>query len=511
MPNEHFAFGPFMLDVDRGTLSRDGRPMAVGHKGLLLLQAFLQSRGKILDKASLMDVAWPGAAVEESNLSVQIAALRKLLSTAHDGSEWIATVPRVGYRFAGLVTPPAQTATTDGAEGNSLSRPSIAVLPFGIIGEADKEYLADGLTEDIITALSRFRWFRVIGRNSAFAFKGKLIDVLQIARELGARYVLQGSVRHSALRLRISAQFIDASDGSNVWAERYDLEMADVFAIQDEIAERVAGAIEPELLKTESYLAATRHTGNMTAWDLVRRGTWHFHKVTREDHLTARTLFRRACAIDPDLPESHIWLGRVSAGIIAYGWSDAPNADSKEGVDAAARAIALDPRDPYAHYAFAIANAYGNAPTVAISAAEKAITLSSSFALGYLVLGMARLFAGLARQAIEPLEHGLMLNPNDPQNLVWYNVLAYAQLLAGEPERALASANKVLAVRPTFRPTFETLACCHVSLGKLGDARHCASRMNKLQGPESHFLAPLKQLHPEWDERISQMLEQARS
>ena len=508
MPHEHFTFGPFMLDMDRGMLSRDGRPVAVGQKGLLLLQAFLQWPGKIYDKAGLMDVAWPGVAVEESNLSVQIAALRKLLGTAHDGSEWITTVPRVGYRFAGPVAP--QTVVAE-REGNGQPRPSIAVLPFGIIGEADKEYLADGLTEDVITALSRFRWFGVIGRNSAFTFKGKQMDVLQAARELGARYVLQGSVRQSALRLRITAQFIDASDGSNVWAERYDLEMADVFAIQDEIAERVAGAIEPELLKTESHLAAMRHTGNMTAWDLVRQGMWHFHKVTREGHLAARTLFRRACAIDPDLPESHIWLGRVSAGIIAYGWSDAPSADSKEGVDAAARAITLDPRDPYAHYAFAIANAYSNAPLVAASAAEKAIALSSSFALGHMVLGMARLFAGLAREAIEPLEHGLALNPNDPQNLAWYNVLAYAQLFSGEAERALATANKVLAIRPNFRPTFETLACCYVAVGKLDNAHRCASRMNELAGPESHFLAPLKQLHPKWDQRISQMLDRART
>jgi len=509
MPHERFTFGPFMLEMDRGMLLRDGRPVAVGQKGLLLLQAFLQSPGKILGKASLMDVAWPGVAVEESNLSVQIAALRKLLGTAHDGSEWITTVPRVGYRFAGPVAPPAQAAAPERAEGNAQSRPSIAVLPFGIIGEADKEYLADGLTEDVITALSRFRWFRVIGRSSAFIFKGKQMDALQTARELGARYVLQGSVRQSALRLRITAQFIDANDGSNVWAERYDLEMADVFAIQDEIAERVAGAIEPELLKTESHLAAMRHTGNMTAWDLVRQGMWHFHKVTREGHLAARALFRRACAIDPDLPESHIWLGRVSAGIVAYGWSDAPGADSKEGVDAAAHAISLDPRDPYAHYAFAIANAY-SAPLVAVPAAEKAIALSSSFALGHLVLGMARLFAGLAREAIEPLEHGLALNPNDPQNLVWYNLLAYAQLLAGEAERALATANTVLAIRPTFRPTLETLACCHVALGQVDDALRCASRMNEVGGPESHFLAPLKRLHPEWGERISQMLVRAR-
>ncbi|MEH2542839.1 MULTISPECIES: tetratricopeptide repeat protein [unclassified Bradyrhizobium] len=234
---------------------------------------------------------------------------------------------------------------------------------------------------------------------------------------------------------------------------------------------------------------------------------WHFHKVTRVGHLAARTLFRRACAIDPDLPESHIWLGRVSAGIIAYGWSDTPAVDSKEGVDAAAHAITLDPRDPYAHYAFAIANAYNNAPLVAVSAAEKAIALSSSFALGHLILGLARLFAGLAREAIEPLEHGLTLNPNDPQNLAWYNLLAHAQLLAGDAESALATANKALAIRPTFRPTFETLTCCHIALGNLDDARQCASRMSELREPQSHFLAPLRQLHPEWDERISQLLD----
>ena len=506
MEAERFTFGPFVLDRSRGTLLRDAQPVAVGHKGLLLLQAFLQAPGKIIDKASLMDAAWPDTAVEESNLSVQIAALRKLLGTAPDGSEWIATVPRVGYRFAGPVAPPVEPARAEAPQ----SRPGIAVLPFGIIGDPGKEYLADGLTEDIITALARFRWFRVVARSSAFTFKDKAPDVRQAAHELGAGYVLQGRVRQAAARLRISAQLIHAADGRHVWAERYDLEMADVFAIQDEIAERVAGAIEPELLKTESRLAATRHTGNMTAWDLVRQGMWHFHKIAPDGHLAARELFRRACAVDPELPESHIWLGRVSAGIIAYGWSATPEADSKEGMEAAARAIALDPGDPYAHYAFAIANAYGGDPAAAIPAAERAIALSSSFALGYLVLGMAHLFAGDAVGAIEPLEHGLTLNPNDPQNLAWYNLLAYAHLLADEPERALASASKALAVRPTFRPTFETLACCHVALGQHDEARRCAERMSALDGPASHFLTPLRQHHAGWDARLAHMLREVR-
>jgi len=501
-----FTFGDFVLDMDRGTLLRAGQPVAVGHKGLLLLQAFLQSPGKVIDKAALMDAAWPDIAVEESNLSVQIAALRKLLGAAPDASEWISTVPRVGYRFAGPVAAPRDPPSIESAP---QARPAIAVLPFAIMADAGKEYLADGLTEDIITALTRFRWFRVVARNSAFALKDRAPDVRLAAHELGANYVVQGSVRHVAERLRISAQLIDANDGRHVFAERYDLAMADVFAIQDDIAERVAGAIEPELLKTESHLAATRHTGNMTAWDLVRQGMWHFHKVARESHLTARDLFRRAAAIDPGLPEARIWLGRVSAGIVAYGWSDAPEADSREAVEAATGAIALDPNDPYAHYAFAIASAYGEAPAAAIPAAERAIALSSSFALGHLVLGMARLFAGDAHGAVAPLEHGLTLNPNDPQNLAWFNLLAHAQLLAGEPERALMSANKALAVRPTFRPTFETLACCHAALGNLDDARRWTDRMKQQDGPVSHFLAPLKRHHPEWDERISRMLGRA--
>src|SRR5690606_28368919 len=226
--------------------------------------------------------AWGDAAVEESNLSVQIAALRKILGPAPDGGEWIATVPRVGYQFVGEPAPQAR----DGAGRPDTAKPSIAVLPFvNRSGDGEQEYLADGITEDIITALTRFRWFFVIARNSSFAYKDKPLGAKQIADELGVRYLLEGSLRSSGARIRISAQLVEAASGTHVWAERYDLERTELFAIQDEIAERVAGAIEPELLKSEGALAAARHTGNMTAWDLVRRGTWHFHQVTRDNHL----------------------------------------------------------------------------------------------------------------------------------------------------------------------------------------------------------------------------------
>src|ERR1700722_17868935 len=214
------SFGPFILDSVRGTLTRDGRLVPANHKGIALLTALLRTPGEVVGKTTLMDAAWPGTSVEESNLSVQIAALRKLLGGMGDGGEWIVTVPRVGYRFAGSVS---------GADGSSSdpdteARPLIAVLPFGIASdEAGKGYLADGITADIITALARYRWFCVV-RGLAFAQREGRIDSASAASyALGARYALYGSVRLAAQRLRISVQLVDVQSGAHLWAERYDL------------------------------------------------------------------------------------------------------------------------------------------------------------------------------------------------------------------------------------------------------------------------------------------------
>jgi TolB-like protein len=505
-----FAFGPFVLDTRRGKLLQEGRPIAVSSKGLRLLEALLRSPGRVLTKAELMQAAWGDTAVEESNLSVQIAALRKQLGPTADGGDWITTVPRVGYRFVGL---PAQGPTEGIGETSSPSierehRPSIAVLPFAnLSGEKEQEYLADGITEDIITALTRFRWFFVIARNSSFSYKGKSLDAKQVAQELGVRYLLEGSVRKSGQHVRISAQLVDATSGKHIWAERYDLELTEVFAIQDEIAERVAGAIEPELLRTEGAQAAARHTGNMTAWDLVRRGTWHFHQVTRENHLKARELFRQACRLDPDLPEAHLWLGRVSAGVVPYGWSDNPAADLQEGVEAALKAIQLDERNPYSHYALAIVSAFSDKLDQSISAARKAIEISPSFALGHLVLGMALLFNGRAAEAIAPLEYGLRLSPYDPQNFVWFNVLALARLFSGRAEAGLEAAARALQVRPNWWTSLEVLVCCYAALGKWDEARRCAQQMASVTKQPGDVLAPLKTHNPGWADEMNNALQ----
>lgn len=386
-------------------------------------------------------------------------------------------------------------------------KPSIAVLPFqNMSGDPEQEYFADGITEDIITMLSRFRWFFVIARNSTFTYKTKLVDVKQVARELGVRYLLEGSVRRSGKRIRIAAQLIDAVTTTHIWAERYDRDLTDIFDVQDEITEQVAGAIEPELLKTEG-LAAISRTENLTAWDLVRQGMWHFHKVTAETHLRARQLFRQAAKLDPKLLEAQIWLGRVNAGLGFYGWTEDPKGDLREGMQAALNAVQLDERNPYSHYALAIVSVVSGELEQAIRAAEKANEISPSFALGHFVLGMARLFSGRPEAAIEPLEHGLRLNPFDPQNFVWFQTLAFAEYFAGNRSAALQAALRALNVRPSWRPTLEVVALCYAALDRLDEARTFVDQVRHLEKPSTDAFALMKRHNPEWAAAMAAMLE----
>jgi TolB-like protein len=513
MSEQRFLFGQFMFDPGRGTLSRDGDVVPIGHRALSVLHALLKAQGQVVTKAELMAFAWPDAVVEESNLSVQIAALRKLLSQASGEDDWIATVARVGYRFAGTVVPCEGAADEPGRDGvtHPAAKPSLAVLPFdNLSGDADQEYFADGVTEDIIAALSRFRWFFVMARNASFTFKRKAVGAREVAQVLGVRYVLAGSVRKSANRMRISAQLIDAQRATQLWADHYDFELGELLSVQDDIAQQVVGAIEPELLRTESTLAVT-HRGrrDMTGWDLVHQGTWYFHQVTRSTHLRARDLFREACKADPQLAEAHAWLGRVSAGIVAYGWSDDEASDLREGIGAALRAVQIDDKNPYAHYALAITSVYDGNFGQAVRAGEMAIELSPGFALGHLVLGMACLFSGHASQAAQSLERGLRLNPHDPQNFVWHNILALAHLFERRHERALQCAVTALKVRPNWQPAMETAACCYQALGRGEAARECVERLARCDTSSADALAPLKRANPRWHDEMKRLLHDA--
>jgi TolB-like protein len=351
----------------------------------------------VLAKTDLMQAAWPVMVVEESNLSVQIAALRKQLGPSPDGSDWIVTVPRVGYRFIGPVHARSAVPNTSADRiAENVERPSIAVLPFtNLSGSPDQQYFGDAIANDIITALTRFRWFSVVARNSSFAFRDSSIDVREIANRLGARYVVEGSHRQVGHRVRITAQLIDASTGSHIWAERYERDVADIFVIQDEITDSVIGAVEPVLLKTESRLAhAAGYVEGKTAWNLVRRGVWQFHKVERESHLKARDLFRSAAALDPELAEAHLWLARVSGGSLGLdrrARSRPPGGPNGRFYgDPTRREKPLRPLRARNH------KLLGGRLSTGAAGGHAAIDLSPGFALGHLVLGMATLYSGQA-------------------------------------------------------------------------------------------------------------------
>jgi adenylate cyclase len=389
-------------------------------------------------------------------------------------------------------------------------KPSIAVLPFtNMSGDADQEYFADGIAEDLITALSKVRWFFVISRNSSFTYKGKAVDLKLVGRELGVRYVLEGSVRKAGNRVRVTAQLIDAISGHHVWSERFDRDLVDIFSVQDEITERVAGAIEPEVLKIESGRVAARGAINLSAWDLVRQGTWHFHQVTPAGHARARELFREAIKLDAKLPDSHVWLARVSAGIVAFGWSNHPQEDLREGLQAAHLAIRLDEKDAYSHYALAIMSVFSDALEQAVRAAQEAVEINPSFAIGYFALGLSQLFSGNARDAIDSIERGLRLNPYDPQNFVWLQMLALAYYFVDQKEKALQTANRASKIRPNWLPTLETLAICYAALDRMEEAGDCARQMRELERPKGDLFALLKTHNPQWTEIMATMLRKA--
>ncbi|MBB2718829.1 UNVERIFIED_ORG: TolB-like protein [Rhizobium etli] len=508
MNTQHLAFGHFEFIAENGCLLRDDRPVAIGARGASLLAVLLAAQGGVVSKSALMDAVWPGLAVEESNLSVQIAALRKLLGPASDGGEWIVTVPRLGYRFSGRVE-----SASDGADSGWHARaepnPGIAVLPFeNLGGDTEKQYLADGIADDLIIALTRFRWLRVASRGASFARWNGSRDPRAVGHELGVNFLVDGAIRYTGDRIRISVHLADAAKGATVWSEHYDLQLAEIFAVQDAIAERIAAAVEPELLLRHG-LAVAPHTGNITAWDLVRQGTFNFHKVSQPTHLLARRFFREAAELDPMLPEAQIWRARVNAGLVAYGWTDDPAADGQEGLSAALRAIYLDARNPYSHYALAIVSAYTGRADQAILAAERSIELGSSFALGHLVLGMARLFSGDAAGARKPLSRGLELNPHDPQNGVWFSLLMLARFFSDDVEGALEVGRAALKARPDWPALMRIQACCCMAVGNIEQARRFAAAANGIPESAGDALGPFRDGNQPWATRLSGLLQEA--
>ena len=362
-----FHFSDHVLDVDLRELTRGGESVPVEPQVFDLLVHLIENRDHVVTKDDLIETVWDGRIVSESTLTSRINAARKAVGDSGKDQIMIRTLARKGFRFVGEVQP--QAANGGEARGEAprlaaageplyrqlpaLDRTAIAVLPFAnLSGEPEQEYFSEGIAEDIITALSKLRWFYVIARNSSFIYRGKSVHHQRIGEELGVGYVVEGSVRKDGDQVRITAQLVDVATGSHLWAERYDRNLADVFAVQDEITQAVVAAIEPQLYAAEDFRARRKTPDNMDAWDLVMRALSHYWRVTRQDNLVAQALLEKAIAVDPAYGQALSLLAACHTFSAHMGWQEMSKA-VPVAERAALAAIRADSEDAWAHYALA--------------------------------------------------------------------------------------------------------------------------------------------------------------
>jgi TolB-like protein/Tfp pilus assembly protein PilF len=479
MGGQQLTFDPFAVNSDGTLLTRRGVPVPVSYRGMLLLNALLARSGDVVGKAELMEAAWPGIAVEESNLTVQIASLRKLLGHGPDGTEWIATVPRVGYRFVGTIE--KQDEGSSLGESARDMAPSIAVLPFNNLGDdAEQQYFADGLAEDIITRLGRLRWLFVSARNSSFAYRGKTLDTGQVGKELGVRYILDGSVRRSGPRLRISAQLSDASTRLQVWAHHYDVELDDFLTLQDRIAESVIAAIEQRLHEAEHRRVASGSTESLDAWGLVMKAmpfVWTWGSASEIQ--IAQRLLTRALEIDPHYTRANSLLAWTHGAGVQLGWVGRDQLTA--GLDMAQRAIQRDPEDPWAHLAAGYVHMVSRSFAPAVAELSEAIDLNPSFAFAHVILASTYGYGGMPEDGLHHIAIADRLSPRDFTQAANLATAGMCHFVAGRYSQGLDLERRAVALRPHFIPAWRTLTACAGMAGDQETATHALGQLLRLQ------------------------------
>ena len=452
-----FLFGDHMLDDDLRELRRGQEPVAVEPQVFDLLIYLVQNRDRVVSKDDLIASVWGGRVVSDSTLTSRINAARKAVGDSGSEQKLIRTIARKGLRFVGDVhiRPMGLEPQTDMHEPSHPAlplpdRPAIAVLPFiNMSGDPEQEYFSDGISEDIITALSKLRWFFVIARNSSFTYKGKAVHMKQIAEELGVGYVVEGSVRKGGEYVRITAQLNDVATGSHIWAERYDRAIADVFAVQDEITEAIVAAIEPQLYAAENFRAQRKPPDSMDAWDLVMRALSHYWRVTRQDNVVAQALLEKATAIDPNYGQALGVLAASQTFSAHMGWADmaavVPIAER-----AALAAIRADSEDPWAHYALGNVCLFTRRFDNSLAEFELALRLNPNFSLAQGYYGLALSYCGRCEEADLAARRALRLSPRDPFSAIYCGIAAYSQFVGHHYDEAMRLAREAIRQRIDF-------------------------------------------------------------
>jgi adenylate cyclase len=360
--------------------------------------------------------------------------------------------------------------------------PAIAVLPFdNLSGDPEQEYFADGIAEDLITRISRLGTFPVIARNSSFTYKGQAVDVKRGSRELGARYVVEGSARRAGGRIRISAQLIDGTSGHHVWAETYDRELRDVFALQDDITEAIVSSIRPELLRSEFARAARSEPRNLDAYDLAMRGWWHMSKLTREENMKARSLFERAIQLDPESSGAFAGLAYTHWNDTAFQWSDTPAESVSELMRAARRSAALDAGNATAQVVLSLAYLRAKKPDEMVAAAQRAVELDPSYAIAHAWLAGFVASRGRVEEGLAHAEKAIRLSPRDPFRWFYFSSSAGVHFQARRYEDAVEWAKRSIRENPRFPYSRAVLAASYGHLGRGDEAREAVEELLRTQ------------------------------
>lgn len=456
-----FIFADHVLDTNRRELRRGAEDIAVEPQVLDLLICLVENRDRVVSKDDLIALVWGGRIVSDATLTSRVHAARKAVGDDGQGQKLIRTISRKGLRFVGdvrieapcshavmAIEPSSEIPPPFGL--SNAEGPAIAVLPFtNMCDDPAEDYFSDGISEDIITALSKLRRFLLIARNSSFLYKGRTVPLKQIAEELGVAYVVQGSVRRRGDRVRISVQLNSAFNGNQIWAERYDHQLADVFAVQDKITEAIVAAIEPQIYAAENFRTLRKAPDRLDAWDLLMRATSHYWRLTREDNAIALALLEKAIAIDPVYGQALGLLATTHLFNASMGWADrtivGPVAER-----AAQAAIRADSDDPWAHHALGCIHLFARRFDDCLADFEHALRLNPNFCLAQGYYGLALAFCGRWKEGEEAAHRALRLSPHDPFSALYYGVASYTQFVGRNYDEAMQLARTAIRLHPDF-------------------------------------------------------------
>jgi TolB-like protein len=489
-----FLFADHTLDTARRELRRGAESVCVEPQVFDLLVYLVRNRERVVSKDDLIAEVWAGRIVSDSTLTSRINAARRAIGDSGEDQKLIRTIARKGLRFVGVVRTDGEpdSVSGTGAKPDESSsppraalplpdRPAVAVLPFvNMSGDPEQAYFSDGMSEDLITALSKPRWFFVIARNSSFIYKGKSVHMKQVAEELGVGYVVEGSVRRSGERVRITAQLNDVATGSHIWAERYDRLLSDVFAMQDEITEAIVAAIEPQIYAAENFRARRKPPSSLDAWDLVMRALSHFWRVTRQDNVVAQALLEKATSIDPNYGQA---LGVLAASYTFsahMGWED-PASVVPIAERAALAAILADSEDPWAHYALGCAHLFQRRFDDSLAAFELALRLNPNFSLAQGYYGLALSYCSRWEEASVAVGRALRLSPRDPYAAIYCGIAAYAQFVGRNYSAAMRFARDGIRQRSDFVGAHRVLTAAASMAGQEEIARAALRELRRAQ------------------------------